>query len=285
MTGPDAPTTGDPGRAEAAELPRPGRPPGALVAERLTKTFGWVHALNGVSIELRAGEVTAVVGDNGAGKSTLMKILAGAVRPDAGTISIKGRECSLRDTHDALGLGIAAVYQDLALVNQRDIASNVFLGQEPTGRFKLVVQRRRMMQESARVFAELGLRMPPMRTLVGNLSGGQRQAVAIARILAVHGAQVVLLDEPTAALGVHQSQVVLNLIRRLANSQIAVMVISHNLQHVLSIADVIHVMFRGSVVGVRAAGSTHEEELVGMIVGKTPTRPAVTDEQGRRAME
>ncbi len=241
----------------------------ALVVEGLTKTFGWVRALNGVSVELHAGQVTAVVGDNGAGKSTLMKILAGAVRPDSGTIRIGNSECHFRDSSDALALGISAVYQDLALVNQRDIASNLFLGREPAGRFKIVVQRRRMLNESARVFAELGLRMPTMRTLVGNLSGGQRQAVAIARVIAAHGARIVLLDEPTAALGVHQSQVVLDLVRRLANSNVAVMVISHNLQHVLSVADVVYVMFRGSVVGVRKVGSTHEEELVGMIVGRT----------------
>ena len=239
----------------------------AVVAKGLTRFYGPVRAVEDVDLVLEYGQVLALVGDNGAGKSTLMHILAGAIAPDRGHIWIDGHEVKLHSPHDAQARGIAVVYQDLALVDQRDITANLFLGREPRGRFG-VVQRGRMEREARRVVGSLRTKIPSIRTLVGNLSGGQRQAVAIGRAI-LQGGRIVLMDEPTAALGVKESMMVLDLIEHLKTSGASIMIISHNLRHVLSVADRICIMRHGHVIGVRSVEETDEKEIVGMIVGRT----------------
>ncbi|MFE7215500.1 ATP-binding cassette domain-containing protein [Streptomyces sp. NPDC057611] len=235
-----------------------------LAGTGIRKRFGGVEALRGVDISIEEGEVVGLMGDNGAGKSTLMKVLCGAVRPDGGTITMNGGPVQLRSPRDATAHGIAVVYQDLALVDQRDVATNVFLGREP--RRGLVVDRGRMRREARSVLDELSIRIASVRLPVGGLSGGQRQCIAIAR--AVHqGGRVVLLDEPTAALGPEQQANVLKLITRLKERGTAVIVVSHNVDHVLAVCDRVVVMRAGQVQGVRDARSTNAATIVGLILG------------------
>ena len=220
------------GRDDAA-LAENGMPP-LLEARGISKAFLHVQALDNVDFRVDPGEVVALVGDNGAGKSTLMKTLCGAYQPDAGSIVFNGRPVTMRTPRDAIALGIAVVYQDLALVDHRDVASNVFLGREPTR--GVAVDKPRMVREAREVLNDLKITIPSVQTLVGLLSGGQRQAVAIAR--AVHqGGRLIFMDEPTAALGVREQAKVLRLIEDLRSPGTAVVVVSHNLQHVFSIAD------------------------------------------------
>jgi ABC-type sugar transport system ATPase subunit len=182
-------------------VPATNRTPPLLEARGISKSFLHVQALDNVDFRVQPGEVVALVGDNGAGKSTLMKTLCGAYQPDAGSIVFDGRPVTLRAPRDAIALGIAVVYQDLALVDHRDVASNVFLGREPTR--GAAVDKPRMVREAREVLNNLKVTIPSVQTLVGLLSGGQRQAVAIAR--AVHqGGRLIFMDEPTAALGVRE---------------------------------------------------------------------------------
>jgi ABC-type sugar transport system ATPase subunit len=233
-------------------------------AREIRKRFGGVDALRGVSLHIGAGEVVGLMGDNGAGKSTLMKILCGAYRPDGGELRLDGRAVEFRSPRDATADGIAVVYQDLALVDTRDVASNVFLGREPR-KFGLV-NRRLMRRESRAVLDRLGIRIPSVRAPVAGLSGGQRQCIAIAR--AVHqGGRLVLLDEPTAALGPEQQANVLASIRALRAEGRAVVVVSHNVDHVLAVADRVIVMRAGRVAGVREVASTTAADIVGLILG------------------
>ncbi len=236
-----------------------------LQGRGLSKSFSHVQALVDVDLDLYQGEILAIVGDNGAGKSTLIKCLSGAYLPDAGTISIGGALAHVRSPHDAHMLGIATVYQDLALVDQRDVATNLLMGREPVGRFGFV-DRKRLMREAESTLKRLNSHIPSARTPVAVLSGGQRQAVAIGRALA-QGGRIIIMDEPTAALGVRESSQVLDLINGLRAQGIAVAVISHNLQHVFAIADRIHVMRGGRCVGVRQRQDTSGEEIVRMITG------------------
>lgn len=241
--------------------------PSPLVELRgISKAFGHVQALQGVDFSLYPGEVVGLVGDNGAGKSTLIKIIAGVYQPDAGTIRVDGSLVTLRNPRDAMALGIATVYQNLALVDQRDVAANIFLGRELVR--GLVLDRSRMLNESAQVLQDLRIDIPSAQTPVGLLSGGQRQAVAIAR--AIHqggGTRLVIMDEPVAALGIEESRKVLRLITRLKAQGRAVIVISHNLEHVFSVADHIVVLRRGRLVGVRRKAETSADEIVRLIVG------------------
>jgi len=230
----------------------------------VSKKFGHVQALLDADFALLHGEIMALVGDNGAGKSTLIKVIAGAHQPDAGEVRIDGHAVQLPNPRAATALGIATVYQDLALVDQRSIAANLFLGREPTR--GLTVDHRRMAAEAEETLAKLRIRIPSVHTLVGNLSGGQRQAVAIGRAMA-QNSRIVILDEPTAALGVEQQQFVLELVMRLKTAGHAIVLISHNLAHVFSVADRITVMRAGHRVGVRRKSETSNEEIIGMIVG------------------
>jgi ABC-type sugar transport system ATPase subunit len=254
----------------ALPSPESGTPP-LLEARGLSKAFLHVQALDSVDFRVDPGEVVALVGDNGAGKSTLMKSLCGAYQPDAGSIFIDGREVTIRNPHDAMAQGIAVVYQDLALVNHRDVANNVFLGREP--KRGLTVDKRRMVRESREVLQRLKINIPSVYTLVGLLSGGQRQAVAIARAIQ-QGGRLVFMDEPTAALGVQEQGKVLRLIEDLKAQGTAVVVVSHNLQHVFHVADRIVVMRGGRNAGERIKALTTAEEIVSLIVGARATTPA-----------
>lgn len=233
-------------------------------ARGLRKRYGGVEALRGVDLTIQSGEVVGLMGDNGAGKSTLVKILCGAVRPDEGTLLLDGVPITLHSPRDAAQHGIAVVYQDLALVDQRDVATNVFLGREPRRHF--VVDRKRMRREAREVLDDLSIRISSVRLQVGGLSGGQRQCIAIAR--AVHqGGQLILLDEPTAALGPEQQAIVLRLITDLRSRGTSVVVVSHNVDHVLAVADRVVVMRAGAVQGVREVTGTTVAEIVGLILG------------------
>ena len=242
-----------------------------LEAHGISKSFLHVRALDEVDFRVFPGETVALVGDNGAGKSTLMKILCGAYHQDQGTIRVDGRDVTLRSPRDAMGLGIAVVYQDLALVDHRDVATNVFLGRELMK--GMVVDKPRMVQEARTVLGDLKIKIPSVYTLVGLLSGGQRQAVAIAR--AVHqGGRLIFMDEPTAALGVQEQAKVLRLIEDLKAHGTAVVVVSHNLQHVFSVADRIVVLRGGRNAGERVKTETTPEEIVRLIVGVDRLVPA-----------
>jgi simple sugar transport system ATP-binding protein len=238
----------------------------AISAHRLVKNYGQVRALRGVSFEAFAGEVTALVGDNGAGKSTLVKCLSGVIHPDAGTISVDGRPVSLPDPVVASHLGIETVYQDLALAPDLDAASNVCLGRE-VRRFRILNDQAEMRRRTAKSFAELGVGLvQDLRVPVASFSGGQRQSVAIARA-AMWAQHVILLDEPTAALGVIQTAKVLELIRAVRDRGLAVVLISHNIPEVLEVSDRIEVMRLGARVARFRAGEADAERLIAAISG------------------
>ena len=240
-----------------------GAAPPLLAAQGIVKHFGHVHALRGVDFHVNRGETVGLVGDNGAGKSTLLKILCGVYQPDGGSIMVDGTAVTFRSARDAMDAGIAVVYQDLALVDMRDVAANIFLGREPGNLF---VSRREMRRQAAAVLADLNIAVPSVRTLVGNLSGGQRQAVAIAR--AIHmGGRLVIMDEPTAALGVEGQRKVLRLIADLKAQGTSVVVVSHNLEHVFSVSDRIVVLRNGRVAGEKLRAHTTPEEIVRLMVG------------------
>lgn len=230
----------------------------------LRKRFRGVEALRGVDFHIDPGEVVGLMGDNGAGKSTLVKIVCGMHRPDAGELWMNGEPVSFRSPREAVARGIAVVYQDLGLVDQRSVATNVFLGQEP--RRLGLVDRRRMRREAVEVLTSLRIRIPSVRLPVGGLSGGQRQSIAIAR--AVHqGGDLVLLDEPTAALGPEQQANVLSLIKDLRRHGKSVVMVSHNVDHVLEVADRVVVLRSGRVSGVRDVAVTDAHDVVGLILG------------------
>jgi ABC-type sugar transport system ATPase subunit len=232
----------------------------------ISKSFGHVQALREVDFQLLNGEVMALVGDNGAGKSTLIKVISGAHQPTSGEIHLDGRRVQLPNPRAASDLGIATVYQDLALVDQRSVAANLFLGREPVRAGGMVVDRRRMYAEAEDVISKLHIRIPSVHALVGSLSGGQRQAVAIGRTMA-QNSRIIILDEPTAALGVEQQQFVLDLVRQLQAHGHSIIIISHNLLHVFSVADRITILRGGRNVGVRAKADTNSDEIIKLIVG------------------
>jgi len=236
----------------------------------IVKSFGPVSVLKGVDLNAYPGRVTALVGDNGAGKSTLIKGLAGVQPYDAGTVKFDGEEVVLHTPRDAARLGIEVVYQDLALCDNLDIVQNMFLGREETefGTFDEGLMER----EASDTLRSLSVRtVKSVRQKVSSLSGGQRQTVAIARAV-LKKARVVILDEPTAALGVAQTEQVLNLVRRLADQGVAVIIISHNLADVFAVADHISVLYLGHMVAQVATAETTRDDVVGYITGtKTPT--------------
>ena len=256
------------------------RPQPILEARGIGKMFGHVRALNDVSFDLAPGEVLAVLGDNGAGKSTLIKILSGAYDATHGEILVKGEPRQFTGPGEATKAGIATVYQDLALVDSRDVAANLFLGREfRKGPF---IDRRRIYREAEKVLGGLTMRLPSVRVPIYLLSGGQRQAVAIARVL-VGGADIIIMDEPTAALGVQESERVLSLVRHLRDQGKAVILISHNLQQVWQTADRILVMHLGKVAGIRQRSATTVDEIVKLIVYGAPGESAADDFQEAQA--
>jgi len=251
-----------------------------LQARNISKRFGTVTALEHVDFELYSNEILALVGDNGAGKSTLIKILSGAHQPDEGQIFVEGRPVHIRNPQDARHLGIETVYQDLALAPALDIASNLFLGREERqpGIIGIVFRRldkQRMRREAADHMASLKIGLRSMRQPVENLSGGQRQGVAVARAVS-WGKSVVIMDEPTAALGVKESGMVLELIRNVKARGVPVILISHNLPHVFEVADRIQVMRLGRRAGIARPGERTMDDVVGMMTGATQEELAAT---------
>ncbi len=241
-----------------------------LELEGVSKRFGPVQALDRVDFAINAGEVIGLVGDNGAGKSTLVKAIAGIHSPDAGTIRFEGEEVRIKGPQDATELGIATVYQDLALCDNLDVVANLFLGREQvapaSGQVSRQLDEVKMEHETADLLSNLAVTIPSLRSEVGTLSGGQRQQVAVARSL-LGDPKVVLLDEPTAALGVPQTKQVLELIRRLRERELGVVVISHNLADVFAVADRVFVLRLGRAAGEFKAEETTEEHVVGAITG------------------
>lgn len=251
-----------------------------LEARNITKRYGHVTALDNANLELRAGEVLGIVGDNGAGKSTLIKVLCGAVVPDAGQVLLDGVPVHFHSPLDARKLGIETVYQDLAVAPALDIASNLFLGRElrckgPVGSWFRLLDKRRMKREAKREMDELKFHLPSIGSAVENLSGGQRQGVAVARA-AIFARRLVIMDEPTAALGVRESGQVLNLIRTIRDRGLPVILISHDMPHVFEVADRIQIMRLGRRVALTTPKRHSMSEVVAIMTGA-----AQGDEQPR----
>ncbi len=231
----------------------------------VVKSFGPVDVLKGVDLVARAGRVTALVGDNGAGKSTLIKGLAGVQPYDSGSVLFEGQSVDIQNPREAAALGIEVVYQDLALCENLDIVQNMFLGREET--LQGTLDEPSMELQATKALQSLSVRtVKSVRQKVSSLSGGQRQTVAIARSV-LRNAKLVILDEPTAALGVAQTEQVLNLVRRLADSGVAVIIISHNLQDVFKVCDDIAVLYLGRMVTQIEADKTNQADVVGYITG------------------
>ncbi|MYB25020.1 MAG: sugar ABC transporter ATP-binding protein [Acidimicrobiia bacterium] len=279
------PTAGDPnGEATAvtAVAPRSARAEAkgepVIEVEGATKRFGPVAALDGVTFGVRPGEVVALLGDNGAGKTTLVRALTGVHALDEGSVIVRGSVVELNSPLDAQALGIEAVHQRLGVVGIFDASENLFLGREPlvsnvVGRSIGWIDKRHMRSETAAELHKLGVRIPGRRTPVASLSGGQRQSVAVARA-GRWARSIVLLDEPTAALGVQQSAEVLRLVRDLAEAGMAVLLVTHDMPQVLEVCDRFVVLRRGRVVAVEAVDeATSVERLVGLITGAVSTAP------------
>jgi fructose transport system ATP-binding protein len=253
-----------------------------LEARGLVKTFGHVIGLSGVDLVLDAGEVLAIIGDNGAGKSTLIKCLTGALQPDRGEILLEGRTVSFKSPTDSRMAGIETVYQTLAVAPALDIASNMFLGREvrkrgPLGLLLRTLDTRGMRSTAREQLSRLGITtVQDITQRLETLSGGQRQAVAVARA-AAFGSKVVILDEPTAALGTRESNQVLELIRELRRQGMPVILVSHNMPHVFEVADRIHIQRLGQCAGVVTPATTTMADAVAIMTGASrlgtqPTR-------------
>jgi ABC-type sugar transport system ATPase subunit len=237
-----------------------------LQLKNIRKSFGGVTAIEDFSLDLHAGEVVALVGDNGAGKSTLIKMISGVYPPTSGQILLDGETASFADASVARERGIEVVYQDLALADQQPVYMNLFLGREPVHGPLRLLDRRRMISETETLVKELDVRIPSARATIRDLSGGQRQGVAIAR--ATHWARkLVLLDEPTAALGVAETARVESTIEALKARNLAILIISHSLDQVFRLSDRICVLRRGQQIGVRDTAQTDKNEIIAMITG------------------
>ena len=245
-----------------------------LQARDLYKRFGGLVAVDHVSLDIYPGEVIGLLGDNGAGKSTLIKMISGVYKPDGGQILLDGATVSFSTPLEARRRGIETIYQDLALCENLDASANIFLGREKMRRqlgiFR-VLDRSYMLRESRQVLDQLDIRIPELRNPSRQLSGGQRQAVSIARAV-YWNAHLMIMDEPTAALGVPEQLKVLELIRTLRKQGVPVILISHNMQDVFAVADRLIVMRRGSKAGERRISETNENEVVGLMVGAEYTQ-------------
>ncbi len=237
--------------------------------KNITKRFGGLTAVNKVSFGVEAGEIVAVLGDNGAGKSTLIKMISGVHQPDGGQIFFQGKEVDIHSPMDALSMGIETIYQDLALAENMNVYSNIFLGREKTkkawGIFD-VLDSQYMYDESLGVLDKLNIKIPSLRNNVRTLSGGQRQAVAISRSI-YWNAKFLIMDEPTAALGVAQQHLVLDLVKSLKDHGLGIIIISHQMHDVFAVADRLIVMRRGEKVGDLKKEETNPDEVVNLIVG------------------
>ena len=238
----------------------------AIRAENITKTFGTVVALNGVSMHVSRGETLGILGDNGAGKSTLIKILTGFHQPDSGQVYVDGRPVRLNSVDEARAYGIECVYQDLALVNGLSIYHNMFLNREPlwAGPLKLL-DHKTMRRRAREALDEIGVAIPSVEVEVGQLSGGQRQAIAVARAVSSN-ARILLLDEPLAAMGAREARLIIDLIDRLrARGDIAIVMIAHNYAQTLEICDRIMLVQHGEVTFESQAATTSAEELLDIV--------------------
>lgn len=247
-----------------------------LEVENISKRFGSVRALRDVDFSLHAGEIVGLVGDNGAGKSTLIHVISGALRPDSGEIRVDGRAFSFDHPAHARKQGIETVFQDLSLIPTLSIAENVYLGRErfahpPVGRWLRWMDKSHMRRDVEEGFSRLGLNLPSPKTKAAALSGGQRQAVAIARTV-LWGSHIVLLDEPTAALGVRQTEIVLSFMERLKAQEVGVVFISHNIPELLRVADRIVVMRLGRKVFDGSSADVSGSDLVAMMTGAASPR-------------
>ena len=242
-----------------------------LEARGLVKQYGYVVALRGADLQLYPNEILAIIGDNGAGKSTLIKALSGALQPDEGEIRLDGEHVHFRSPRDARRAGIETVYQDLAVAPALDIAANIFLGREkrrpgPLGSILRMLDKGEMRRDATRHFAELEIGVQSITQPVENLSGGQRQGVAVARA-ATWAQRVVIMDEPTAALGVKETEQVLDLIRRVRERGLPVILISHDMPHVFELADRIQIMRLGRRAAVVTPQSHSMPEAVAIMTG------------------
>jgi len=242
-----------------------------LQARGLVKRYGHVTALDGADLDLLSGEILAVIGDNGAGKSTLVKALSGALVPDAGEIRVEGRAVNFQNPSDARRQGIETVYQDLAVAPAMTVAENLFLGREIRrpgllGSVLRLIDKKRMLAEAARHLQSLRIDIISMQQPVESLSGGQRQGVAVARS-AAFARHVVIMDEPTAALGVKESGMVLELIRRVRDNGLPVLLVSHNMPHVFEVADRIHIARLGKRVAVVSPRDISMADAVAIMTG------------------
>ncbi len=243
-------------------------------AQGIVKRYGQVTALDGVDFELRAGEILAVIGDNGAGKSSLIKVLSGAVVPDEGTMELDGKPVRFRSPIDARKQGIETVYQDLAVAPAMTIAENLFLGREilkpgMLGKLLRLIDKKQMLLDATTYMVDLKIGLRSMSQAVETLSGGQRQGVAVARS-AAFAKHVVIMDEPTAALGVKEGNMVLELIRRVRDKGLPVILISHNMPHVFEIADRIHVQRLGKRAAVLNPKTISMSDTVAVMTGAMP---------------
>jgi len=241
-----------------------------LEAREITKYFGNVAALSDADFALEKGEVHAIVGDNGAGKSTLLKIIAGAYSPDSGELLIKGEPVVISSPHAAQALGVVTVFQDLALVDDLDAAANLFLGRElyfpPPLSWLGIMNKKAMRKKAALEMGRLKVNLGPVDQMVGSMSGGQRQAVAVARAVAF-GSDVIIMDEPTAALGVRETAAVLDLVRNLNEAGHSIVMVSHSLPDVFAVAHRITILRHGRTVGVMRAEDTTLEEMLKLMTG------------------
>jgi len=240
-----------------------------LEARNITKRFGGLVAVDDVSLAINAGEVVGLVGDNGAGKSTLIKVISGVHRPEAGKLLFMGEELRIDTPLEALKLGIETIYQDLALAENLNVYSNIFLGRERLRRvlgILSVLDHQVMHDESRKILNSLEIEIPSLRNIIKVLSGGQRQAVAISRSI-YWDAKLLIMDEPTAGLAVAEQAKVLNLVRRLRSQGIGIIIITHQLHDVFSVSDRLVVMRRGEKIGERITKDTNTDEIVRLIVG------------------
>jgi ABC-type sugar transport system ATPase subunit len=271
---PGGPAPKQPSSSASSDVP-------LLRLEGIGKSFGSVRALSGVDLEIPLGQVTALVGDNGAGKSTMIKAISGISAPDTGAFYWKGEQVHIQSPKDATSLGIATVYQDLALCDNLDIVQNLFLGRELL-KYRLLDEAA-MEAKAKQALADLSVvTVRSIRQLVGTLSGGQRQAVAVGKAV-MEDAQLVIMDEPTAALGVTQTAMVIEVIRRLASQGVAVLVVSHNLNDVFAMADRIGVLYLGRIADSGPAENFDLQSVLQLITtGTSESQPAAAkpDDQG-----
>jgi ABC-type sugar transport system ATPase subunit len=251
-----------------------------LRVNNLTKRFGGLTAVNNISLDVNIGEVVGLVGDNGAGKSTLIKMVSGVYMPDEGEMFFDGQKLAITSPRDARDKGIETIYQDLALAENLDVGSNIFLGREILhsylGGVIKTVDRTKMREEAVKALDRLNIQLPSLTQQVLNLSGGQRQAVAIARSI-YWNAKLMIMDEPTAALGVHEQRKVLRLVKTLCDQGVPVIIISHNMQDVFAVATRIVVLRRGKKVGERPTDQTTPDEIVSLMVGAEEVQESGVD--------